>query len=369
MLEVLDRCRFVYNKMLKGLNRQNKSNRLELQNSIPKLKEEYTELKEVYSKVLQYESYRLFSNLRALARLKKNGKKVGRLRFKGEGWFKTFVYNQSGFKIVETNKRCQLLHLSKIGDMRIRIHRKINGKIKQVVIKHYPSGRWYAFVCCEQEREIAENPNNKAVGIDLGTINFIYDSDGNHIAHPRFLNKSLERLKEEQKRLSRKKKGSKNRQKQRIKVARIHEKIVNQRNDFLHKLSKKYVDDYSFIAVEKLNIRGLIRNSYNPRNILDASWNKFIQFLTYKAERAGSQVVEINPKETTNICSKCGKIIKKELWDRIHKCSCGLVIDRDLNSARNILQLGLERAYKPLETEPLLSNQQVQSRNREAHTL
>jgi len=363
MLEVLNNCRFVYNRMLGGLNRQSKPNRLELQNSIPKLKESFPKLKNVYSKVLQYESYKLFSNLRSLARLKKNGKKVGRLRFKGKGWFKTFVYNQSGFKIVETNKRCQLLHLSKIGDIRIRVHRKINGKTKQIVVKHYPSGKWYAFVCCEQGQEIAENPNNKAIGIDLGTVNFIYDSEGNHINHPKFLNNSLERLRAEQRKLSRKKKGSKNRQKQKIKVARIHEKIVNQRDDFLHKLSKKYVDDYSFIAVEKLNIRGLIRNSYNPRNILDASWNKFIQFLTYKAVRAGSQIVEVNPKETTGRCSRCGEIVKKRLWCRIHKCDCGLVLGRDYNSAINILKLGLERAFRPLETEPLLDNQQVQPMN------
>jgi len=363
LLEVLDRCRFVYNKMLEGLNKQDKPNRLELQNSIPKLKEEFPELKEVYSKVLQYESYKLFSNLRALAHLKKNGKKVGRLRFKGKDWFKTMTYNQNGFKIIETGKRCQTLHLSKIGDIRIRIHRETGGKIKQITVKRYPSEKWFAFICCEAEN-VMKNHNNKKIGIDLGTINFVYDSENNHINHPRFLNESLEKLRQEQRILSRKKKGSVNRQKQKIKIAKLYEKVCNQRDDFLHKLSRKYVDGYGFIAIEKLDIKGLVEKSHNPRNMLDASWSRFLQFLAYKAVRAGCQVVKVEPRGTTQKCSQCGNIVPKKLWNRIHKCSCGLVIDRDLNSARNILQSGLERAY-PLETEPLPTGQ-VQSMNQEA---
>lgn len=302
LLEVLDKCRFVYNKMLEGLNKQEKPNKLELQNSIPKLKEEYPELKEVYSKVLQYEPYKLFSNLRVLSRLKKNGKKVGRLRFKGKDWFKTFTANQSGFKIIDNGKRCQTLRLSKIGDIRIRMHRGTKGKIKQVTIKHYLSGKWFAFICCEQDN-VMKNHNNKKVGIDLGTMNFVYDSKGSHIDHPRFLNKSLEKLRCEHRELSRKKKGSANRQKQKIMIAKLYEKVCNQRDDFLHKLSRKYVDSYGFIAVEKLDIKGLIEKSYNPRNILDASWSHFLQFLAYKAERAGGQVVEVEPRETAEMQS------------------------------------------------------------------
>jgi len=364
LLEVLDRCRFVYNKMLQGLNKQDKPNRLELQNSIPKLKEDFPELKLVYSKVLQYESYKLFSNLKALSRLKKNGKKVGRLRFKGKDWFKTFTVNQSGFKIIETGKRCQTLHLSKIGDIRIRMHRKTKGKIKQVTVKRYPSGKWFAFICCEAENVIKIN-NNKKVGIDLGTMNFVYDSEGSHIDHPRFLNKSLEKLKYEQRKLSKMKKGSVNRQKQKIVIAKLYERVCNQRDDFLHKLSRKYVDSYGFIAVEKLDVKGLIEKTYNPRNMLDASWSRFLQFLAYKAENAGNQIVEVEPRGTTQECSQCGKIVPKKLWNRIHKCSCGLVIDRDLNSARNILQSGLERAYL-LEMESIPNNRQILSMNQEA---
>jgi len=340
LLETLDKCRFVYNKMLDGLNEQDKPNRLELQNSIPKLKEEYPELKEVYSKVLQYESYRLFSNLRALARLKKNGKKVGRLRFKGKGWFKTISYNQSGFKIIETEKRLDLLHLAKIGDIPIRTHREVKGKIKQIVIKKYNSGKWYACIQVENSIELEKKPIEKKVGIDVGIKYFSTDSDGLQIENPKFLDKSYKRLRREQKELSRKKKGSKNRQKQRIRVAKVHEKIVNQREDFLHKVSRYYADSYDFIAVEDLNIKNMVR-SHLAKWINDASWNRFIQFLSYKVENTSGIVVKVNPRGTSQEY-KFGEL------------------DRDYNASLNILERGLEKLgmgqteVTPIETEPLL---------------
>jgi len=340
MLEVLDKCRFVYNKMLEGLNEQDKPNRLELQNSIPKLKEEHPELQEVYSKVLQYESYRLFSNLRALARLKKNGKKVGRLRFKGKGWFKTFTYNQSGFKIIETEKRLDLLHLSKIGDVPIRVHRKIKGKMKQFIVKRYNSGKWFACVQVENNIEKENRPIEKKVGIDVGIKHFLTDSNGLQIENPKFLDKSYKRLRREQKKLSRKEKGSKNREKQKIKVSKVHERIVNQREDFLHKVSRYYVDSYDFIAVEDLNIKNMVRSPL-AKWISDASWNRFIQFLSYKAENAGGIVVKVNPRGTSQEY-KYGEL------------------DRDYNASLNILERGLEKLgmgqteVTPIETEPLL---------------
>ncbi|MBI2673399.1 transposase, partial [Candidatus Woesearchaeota archaeon] len=211
-----------------------------------------------YSKVLQYENYRLFSNLRSLSRLKKKGKKIGRLRFKGKEWFKTFTYNQSGFKLTNVGKRCQILHLSKIGNILIRCHRNINGKIKQVTIKKEASGKWFASITAENKEEIIKTQNKNKVGIDLGILNYIYDSDGNHFNNPKHLSKSLKKLARAQKKLSKRKKGSNNRNKQRLKTAVIHEKITNQRNDFLHKLSRYYINNYSLIAIENLNIKGLL---------------------------------------------------------------------------------------------------------------
>ena len=344
MQRVLDGCRFVYNQMLEGLQKQEKPDRSALQNSIPKLKEEHLFLDAIYSKTLQYECYRLFSNLRALARLKRNGKKVGRLRFKGKEWFKTFTYNQSGFQLVVTGKRCQKLHLSKVGDVPIRIHRQINGDIKQITVKKYPSGKWYAAVTVDYENEAATQINVKkenAVGIDLGLTHFVHDSNNNSIGHPTFLTASLQRLRILQRSLAKKRRGSVNRQKQRTKVARQFEKVCDQRNDFLHKLSRRYIDSYGIIAVEDLEIRGLIRISYNARNIHDASWSNFLQMLEYKAESAGIRLVKVEPRGTTQMCSGCGRDVPKRLWDRVHKCGCGLVIDRDHNAAINILNRGL----------------------------
>ncbi|MGB3346885.1 MAG: RNA-guided endonuclease TnpB family protein [Candidatus Humimicrobiia bacterium] len=354
LLHTLDRCRFVYNKLLEELNKQEKIDRKILQHLIVELKEKYKELKEVYSKVLQYEHYRLFSNLRALSRLKKNGKKVGKLRFKGKGWFKTFTYNQSGFKLIETNKRLDLLHLSKIGNIKIRIHRAVKGKIKQIAIKHCSSKKWYACITVEIKEKITKSSNSKKVGIDLGLIDFIYDSDGNKIKHPKILDKSLKKLTKEQRRLSRKKKKSRNRKKQRIKVARVYERTVNQRNDFLHKLSRCYVKGYGFIALEKLNIKGMVKNRYLSKSIIDASWSKFIQLIQYKAENAGVDIIKIDPKNTTINCSNCGSKVYKKLYNRIHKCKCGLEIERDYNSAINILNIGQGLSkFTPVKIEPL----------------
>lgn len=201
--------------------------------------------------------YQLCSNLKALSQLKKNGKKVGRLRFKGKGWFKTFCYNQSGFKIIKTGKRLDLLRLSKIGDIPIRVHRSVKGRIKQVIIKRHNSGKWFACICVEREVKAVRREPKKFVGIDVGIKHFLTDSEGRRIENPRFYERTLERIRILYRSLSRKKKGSKNREKARIRLAKAYEKLVNQRNDYLHKLSKFYVNNYDVIYVENLNIRGM----------------------------------------------------------------------------------------------------------------
>jgi len=352
----LEKCRLVYNDMLEGLNNQDKPNRYELQAMLPKLKEQFPELKGVHSKTLQYEPYRLFSNLRALSELKNNGRKVGRLRFKGRGWFKTFTYNQTGFKITPHETRYDTLCLSKIGDIPFIKHRDIEGQIKQVTVKRQLSGRWFVSITAETKEEPEKTTNTMKVGIDLGLDSFVHDTNGTKTDHPRCLRKSLDKLKREQRRLSRKKKGSSNRIKQRITVARVHERVVNQRDDFLHKLSHHYTANYGFIAVEHLNISGMVRNHYLAQSIMDASWSRFIQMLGYKAERAGSQLVMVDPKGTTQRCSQCGRTVHKTLAVRTHRCLCGFVAERDYNSAINILNRALGREpseFTPMETEPL----------------
>ncbi len=334
--EHLELCRWLYNRLLDELNRARKEDKKinwkDTQSLIVKLKQEKPELNKVYSKVLQMVNYQLWNNIKALNKLKKNGKKVGKLRYKGK-WFKTFIYNQSGFKIIKTGKRLDKLHLSKIGDIPIRIHRKIEGKIKQVIIKRYNSGKWFALICVE-EKDKQKPKTSKAIGIDVGIRFFLTDSKGRRIENPRFYEKTLERIKIEQKRLSRKKKGSKNWEKQRRKLARKYEKLVNQRDDFLHKLSRFYVDNYDVICVENLNIKNMVRNHNLAQKILDASWGKFLQLLEYKAERAGVRVVKVSPRGTSK-----GLSYKNKLRDYIAAC--------------RILMRGWDSPDSLLESEPL----------------
>jgi putative transposase len=293
------------------------------------LKHEKPELDEVYSKVLQMVNYQLWSNIRALARLKRNGRKVGRLRFKGQGWFKTLNFNQSGFEL-ENGK----LVLSKIGEIPIKLHREIKGKIKGVIVKRERSGKWFAIFQVEGEPESLPK-TNRAVGIDVGIRHFLTDSEGRQVENPRFYEKTLERIRIRQKQLSRKRKGSKNREKARIRLAKAYEKLVNQRDDFLHKLSRFYVNNYDLIAMERLNISGMVKNHNLAQKILDASWGKFLQMLSYKAERAGRRVVEVDPKGTSQNIPRG--------------------FDRDYVAAYRILWLGLGRPEPtPAEMRPLL---------------
>ena len=337
LLENLELCRQTYNYFLAQWNRKEKiPSRLELQAQLPKLKVEKPELNNVYSKVLQMVLYQLYSNLKALSQLKKNGKKAGRLRFKGKGWYKTFVYNQSGFKLMKTGKRLDILHLSKIGDIPIRVHRAVEGKIKQVVIKRHNSGKWFACVCVEKEMNVTRREPKRVVGIDVGIKHFLTDSDGRQIENPRFYERTLERIRVSHRNLSRKRKGSKNREKAMIKLARAYEKLVNQRDDFHHKLSRFYVNNYDVICVENLNIKGMVKNHSLAQKILDASWGKFLQLLEYKAESAGVRVVKVNPRNT----SKESMVIE----------------DRDYRASLNILRRGLSglgQPFVPVETEPL----------------
>ena len=356
----LDTCRKAYNMMLGELNEQIVIDRNMIQAMLPDIKICEPRFKEVYSKTLQYECYRLFSNLSALKVLKGNHKKVGRLRFKGKGWFKTINYNQSGFSL-ENNK----LHLSKIGDIKIKVHREVNGNIKQIQIKK-EIDRWCAIIITDEKKQIT--CGNKIIGIDLGINNYIVDSNGNKIENPKILEKNLKKLKHLNKELSRKKKGSNNRKKARIRLQKLHLKISNQRDDFLHKLTTKLVKDCKIIVMEDLNIKQMSQQRYfNARNMMDASWSKFAQLLDYKAESAGCQIVRVNPRNTSKTCSQCGNIQDMPLYKRTYECAnCGFVIDRDYNSAINILNSGQEMSCVEKSTNTQF--EQVGSMKQEALT-
>jgi putative transposase len=199
--------------------------------------------------------------------------------------------------------------------------------------------------------------------LDVGIKNFAYDSDGHVVENPTILNKSSRKLVKRQRILSRRQLGSNNRNKQRVKVARTHETIANQRNDFLHKLSRQYVNNHDAIFVEDLHIDNMVKNKHLSKSILDSSWSEFFRMLQYKAASAGIAFHKVLPFETSQKCSKCGKIVKKTLAIRIHRCPyCGLEIDRDHNASINILRKGMKdilklpmepREFTPLEIEPI----------------
>jgi len=344
LTKTFDLCRFTYNKLLEQLNKEEKINRSEIQHSIIGLKEKYPELNNVYSKTLQYECYRLFSNLKSLSKLKKKGNKVGRLRFKGKKWFKTIQFNQSGYRLIKTNKRKNRLHLSKIGEIKIMCHRKTKGNIKQITIKR-TTDKWHAITITDEKYKIKKG--KKQIGIDLGIMNFLTDSENNKIDNPLFMNKSLDKLKYHQRNLSNKKKGSRNRIKTRNLLAKTYEKINNQKHDFFHKTTTKLISSSSLIAIEKLNIRQMMQTSYNARNMFDSSWNKFTSMLKLKAGSAGVSIIEVDPRNTTKECSSCGNKQDMPLYKRTYICNCGNNMDRDHNSAVNILNkaLGLGRAF------------------------
>ena len=287
------------------------------------------------AKTLQMVVFMLYNNLKVLAELKKKGRKVGKLRYKKYGKFKSFILNQSGFKIIKTGNRLDRLYISKVGKVPIRVHRPVEGKIKQVIIKRYGSGEWFALLCAEE----TENPKKgveKAIGIDLGIRSFLTDSEGREVENPRFYERDSERLRREHRKLSRKKRGSKNYLRQLRRLCKVYEKIERKRDDFLHKLSRFYVDNYDLIAVEDLEIENMKRNHNLSSEISDASWSKFLRYLSYKAESAGKTVVKVPPRGTSEGLS----------WDDPL---------RDYISARRILErAGWGPPSEPAERRPLL---------------
>ena len=332
---------FLYNKLLEARikaykNGKKSLHKFDMNNHIVKLKRKHPELKGVHSQVLQNVSDRVdkaYQNF--FRRVKERKGKVGFPRFKSFRRYKSITYPQNGHAFINDNK----LRLSKIGDVKTILHRPIQGKIKTLTIKRTPTGKWFAVFSCEISVETQKHkfPDNK-VGIDVGLENFATLSNDVKIENPRYLIASERRLKILQRRLSKKTKGSASRRNARLNVAKLHELIANQRADFLHKLSRFFVQRYGTIAVEDLNIKNMVRHPYLAKHINDASWGTFFRNLTYKAEEAGCEIAKVSPNKTSITCSQCRTDVPKTLAVRWHRCpNCGLNIHRDLNSAKLIL--------------------------------
>ena len=338
--EHLEICRTTYNYLLNHCKEQYKEKgkiptQFDLNNHLTALKKTRSELFKVHSQVLQNLSKRITGAYNNFYARRKAGLKAGFPRFKKLGRYRSISYPQSGYKI-----RGNYLELSKIGRIRMKLHRPIESKIKTLNIKRAPSGKWFACFSCIIEAKTRDKAYEDA-GMDVGIDRFAVLSNGTFIENPRYLRQSERRLSRLQRSMSRKKKGSHNWVKAKVKLARLHEKISNSRDDCLHKASRRIVDEYYVVYVEDLNIGNMVKNRHLAKSISDASWGRFIRMIAYKEEESGGQLVFVNPRNTSQLCSQCGKMVEKSLSERMHKCPhCGLVMDRDLNASRNILKIG-----------------------------
>lgn len=237
------------------------------------------------------------------------------------------------------------IRLPKLGMIRAKLHRSFSGNIKSATVSRNPAGRYFMSILVETAGEEPLSPNEKKIGIDMGLKDFLVDSNGCHIANPRPLACYERKLAKEQRKLSHKKTGGRNWEKQRKKTAQVHEKIKNIREDFTNQLSSKLVEENQILISEKLQIRNMIKNHHLSKSIADAGWGEFLRKVEYKAKWKGRTYHKIDPwYASSQICSRCGKKNPevKLLSVRSWECSCGAVHQRDENAAKNILGKGLE---------------------------
>ncbi len=374
----LEVCRQVYNRLLREVDRARAvGTPLSWYNAerlLPEWKKtDFLALREVHSRVAMMAAKHLYDNIASLAGRKRNGRNVGKLRFKGKGSYNSLEYNQSGFAV---DRSRGTISLSKVGVVRARFHRPLPLEcvIKGVVVKRAGPQKWFACLQCEDPRsesgktfleDTSRTSGSRAVGIDLGITHFAADSGGHFAENPRYLEKSLKKVMKLQQQPSRKKPMSRRRQKARDALAKLHEKVGNQRRDFLHKLSRHYVDHYDLICAEDLDVAGMLQEKRampSPtarrtlrRHTADAGWRSFLNMVAYKAWSAGKQAVFVDPRGTSQECAACGATVQKQLWDRTHTCpQCGFTTDRDINASLVILKRGTGQAPTSVELAPLL---------------
>ena len=326
-----------------------------VRDTLPAMKEWWTDLKQVYSTVLQKAVERIRDNIQNLGKLKAKGYDVGSLNWKKPREYRSFTYRQSGFELDKKSGPTGrgLLTLKKLkGETReipIRLHRDLpdHEQIKEVTLKKEPTGAWYVSFCIktkEPEKPDAEDIDaENTVGLDLGVLHFIHDSDGRSIGRLD-LSADRERLEREQRSLSRKEYESNNWEKQRVEVATVHERMSNKKHDFKHKLASYYTEEYDAVFVEDLNVKSMLEDSDNARNKAEVGWRDFITILKHHGRKRGCHVVDVKPEGTTKECSECGVETWKPLWVREHSCpACGFELDRDFNAALNVQQRGLSK--------------------------
>jgi putative transposase len=345
----LEECRWLYNQLLAARKNAYKESGIslrlyDLQNAIPAWKQTRPSLKLVHSLVLQNVNIRVDLAFQAFfQRVKHGAEEPGYPRFKQFGRYDSITYPQFGNGVRLDGDR---LIISKIGAVRVVLHRPIEGTPKTVTLTRARSGKWYTCISCETETQPLP-PTEHITGVDVGLASFATLSNGEKVENPRFYRKDEADLKRVQKR----KDAAKNAQdwhenaKQKVLLAKIHERIANRRSDFANKQSRKLVNTYQVIVFEDLESQAMGKSKGRGmrKSIMDVAWTQFISMTISKAEEAGRTVILVNPRNTSKMCSQCGFLVEKRLSERTHTCAnCGLVMDRDENAALNILQRGLQ---------------------------
>lgn len=306
-------------------------------------KKEFEWLREVDSTALQASVKDLDTAYQNFFRRVKKGEKPGFPHFKSK------KQNRKSYKTKQNGNTIQILDkyvkLPKLGLVKCKVSKQVQGRILNATVSQNPSGKYFVSVCCT-DVEVEPLPSTGAVvGIDLGIKEFAITSDGVAVPNPKYLRKSEKKLSKLQKQLSRKTIGSNNRNKARLRVARQHEKVANQRQDFLHKLSTQLIKEYDLICIEDLQVKNMVRNHKLAKSISDVSWSEFVRQLQYKSDWYGRYIQKVDrfyPSSQT--CSVCGYINRdtKSLAVREWRClECDTHHDRDLNAAMNILNEGL----------------------------
>ncbi len=335
--------RFFYNKSLSDMNEIYKSTG-KFKNITPtSYKEDYPFLKEVDSLALSNAQLNRNTAFKAFF-----SHRSGFPKFKSKRNDQSYTTNMinGNIKLSDNNR---YISIPKCPRIRIKKHRDFIGTIKSITVSMTTDNKYYISLLVESEiKPLKESINT--IGLDLGIKELIVDSNGHKYKNHKYLTKSQNKLAKEQRKLSKMVKGSSNRNKQRIKVARIHRHINNQRNDYLHKLSKKIIDENQIVCIEDLKVKNMEQNHKLARSIVDASWSSFVSMLIYKADWYKRKVIKVpSTYPSSQLCSKCGykNSITRDLAIRKWTCpKCGSIHDRDINAAKNILSKGIETLTK-----------------------
>lgn len=344
--EEIELARILYNKLLEKAKTEYQKGGTSIKPSafnrfLREAKSENKEFNRLYSQVQREVYFRLikaYQNFFRRVKEKKAGKKVrvGFPRFKAKGRYTSITYPQFGFTI-DKERKCHMLRVSKIGGMKIELHRLLEGNVKTLAIKK-EAGEYYAIFSTVSEIDPPKVRDTNPVGIDMGLETFATLSDGRKITKPNFARKAEKHVARWQRIVARRQKGSKRRDKAKLKLEREWQAVNNQTKDFVFKAVDDLIDSgYTSFAVEALHIPNMLQNHRLARSIQSASWSRFIQALSCKAEEAGMKVTVVDPRNTSQTCSNCGAMQSLSLSDRTFDCSCGYHVDRDVNAARNIL--------------------------------